>query len=368
MGTISERKQKDGTLRYRAEIRINKNGTKFSQSATFSTKALAKSWLKKRELELETDPSLLQKASKKSMTFKELADSYLQVGTEFARSWKHTIHMLSRMPIGELNVESMTVHDFNQFATARLKGDYKGYKPISTSTLNNNLMAIRGLLNYAESLGLDVPFMDFEKSVRGLSRTRQITASKQRDRLPTNEELIKLTQYFTEKFNEQDAAIPMHLVIWFAIYTARRQDEITRLRLADLEGDWWKLHNVKNPKGSLGNHKVFYISDPAKNLIPLFCDPAVRLSQKKWLKNYDDALLLPASSKTLSRMFTEACKVLGISDLHFHDLRHEACTRFAEQGLTIPQIQSRSLHKNWASLQIYVNARPRKNVIEFWDI
>lgn len=48
MGTISERKQKDGQVRYRAEIRMNKDGIKFSQSKIFSNKTLAKNWLKKR--------------------------------------------------------------------------------------------------------------------------------------------------------------------------------------------------------------------------------------------------------------------------------------------------------------------------------
>lgn len=48
-------------------------------------------------------------------------------------------------------------------------------------------------------------------------------------------------------------------------------------------------------------------------------------------------------------------KLLGIDDLHIHDLRHEACSRLAEDGWTIPQLQSVSLHDSWASMQIYVD-------------
>lgn len=106
MGTISERKQKDGTIRYRAEIRINKDGIKFSQSKTFSNKTLAKNWLKKQEIEIETDPTLLQKSSKKSMTFGELANFYVEsAGERFGRSWQHTAKLLAKFPIGALQVE-----------------------------------------------------------------------------------------------------------------------------------------------------------------------------------------------------------------------------------------------------------------------
>lgn len=53
MGTISQRKNKDGVTRYRAEIRITKEGMpKFSESKTFSKKSLADAWIKKREAKL----------------------------------------------------------------------------------------------------------------------------------------------------------------------------------------------------------------------------------------------------------------------------------------------------------------------------
>jgi site-specific recombinase XerD len=52
-------------------------------------------------------------------------------------------------------------------------------------------------------------------------------------------------------------------------------------------------------------------------------------------------------------------RILGIEDLHFHDLRREGASRLAEDGATIPEIQSVSLHESWSSLQIYVNMKPR---------
>ena len=50
--------------------------------------------------------------------------------------------------------------------------------------------------------------------------------------------------------------------------------------------------------------------------------------------------------------------------LHFHDLRHEGCTRLSEKGMTIPQIQQVSLHDSWSSLERYVSVKVRKNIMD----
>ena len=80
---------------------------------------------------------------------------------------------------------------------------------------------------------------------------------------------------------------------------------------------------------------------------------------------WDSELLLPLSGKTISSRFTEACRMLAIDDLHFHDLRHEAATRLSEQGFTVPQMQQVTGHESWSSLQRYVSVTPRKSVLEF---
>ena len=113
------------------------------------------------------------------------------------------------------------------------------------------------------------------------------------------------------------------------------------------------VRDLKNPKGSKGNNKRFKINEKAKHIIDQLLDPAIR---KKMMRlGGDEGLLLPLDASSTTRVFTNACKIHGIDDLWWHDLRHEAATRFAEQGLTIPQIQQYTLHDSWSSLQRYVN-------------
>lgn len=44
------------------------------------------------------------------------------------------------------------------------------------------------------------------------------------------------------------------------------------------------------------------------------------------------------------------------------------CTRLAEKGLTIPQIQEVSLHDSWGSLERYVSVRKRKKTMELEEV
>ncbi len=47
----------------------------------------------------------------------------------------------------------------------------------------------------------------------------------------------------------------------------------------------------------------------------------------------------------------------GITDLHFHDLRHEAISRFFEMGLSVPEVALISGHRDYRMLFRYTHLR-----------
>src|SRR5690606_30738072 len=55
------------------------------------------------------------------------------------------------------------------------------------------------------------------------------------------------------------------------------------------------------------------------------------------------------------RLLKIACDALGIEDFRWHDLRHEACSRLAERGWSIAQIQQISGHKTLEQLKRYIH-------------
>src|SRR5262249_14571275 len=76
--------------------------------------------------------------------------------------------------------------------------------------------------------------------------------------------------------------------------------------------------------------------------------------------------IFPYSTDAISAAFTRACKILGIEDLRFHDLRHEGISRLFEMGRTIPQVAAVSGHRSWTSLKRYTHIRQSKDKYDNW--
>ena len=373
MGTISQRKLADGTIRFRAEIRISRKGlANFKESKTFNSMRLAQKWLAMREEEIEENPEiLLGRSDVTNITLANAIEKYLdEVGNEYGRTKTYCLRLIQKFPIAQYIITKIRPADISEHVALRTGGYAKlDLKPIATSTLQHELLHIRGVLSHASVMwDVNVDLAGFDKATAQLRKTRQISSSGKRDRLPTTAELKKLTEYFYRKWQKPVYSYPMHLIMWFAIFSCRRESEITEMLLADYDEDneVWKVRDLKNPNGSKGNHKEFNVLEPCQKMIELLQRKDVR---KRMLKRgYDKDLLIPLSPRTIGGEFRNACKLLGIEDLRFHDLRHEGCTRLAEQGLTIPQIQQVSLHDSWGSLERYVSVKKRKKTIELDEV
>lgn len=373
MGTISQRKLADGTIRFRAEIRISRKGfANFKESKTFNSMRLAQKWLAMREEEIEENPDiLLGRSDVMNITLANAIDKYLdEVGNEYGRTKTYCLRLIQKFPIAQYIITKIKPADISEHVALRKNGYAKlDLKPIATSTLQHELLHIRGVLSHASVMwDVNIDLAGFDKATAQLRKTRQISSSGKRDRLPTSAELKKLTEYFYRKWQKPVYSYPMHLIMWFAIFSCRRESEITEMLLADYDEDneVWTVRDLKNPNGSKGNHKEFNVLEPCRKMIEFLQVKSIR---KRMLnRGYDKDLLVPLSPKTIGGEFRNACKILGIEDLRFHDLRHEGCTRLAEQAFTIPQIQQVSLHDSWGSLERYVSVKKRKKTLELEEV
>ena len=52
----------------------------------------------------------------------------------------------------------------------------------------------------------------------------------------------------------------------------------------------------------------------------------------------EDPRIFPFKPKSIGAAFTRCVQFLGIDDLHFHDLRHEATSRLFEKGYPIQEV------------------------------
>ena len=71
-------------------------------------------------------------------------------------------------------------------------------------------------------------------------------------------------------------------------------------------------------------------------------------------------IVFPVRLNSLTQSWRRLVKRAGISDLTFHDLRHEAISRLLEKGLTIPEAASVSGHKTTPTLLRYAHPDPVK--------
>ncbi len=67
-----------------------------------------------------------------------------------------------------------------------------------------------------------------------------------------------------------------------------------------------------------------------------------------------DDRVFPVNAGSIGVEFRDACKALGIKDLHFHDSRHEATSQLAKR-LSLQELAAVIGHRDYKSLQTYYN-------------
>ena len=85
----------------------------------------------------------------------------------------------------------------------------------------------------------------------------------------------------------------------------------------------------------------------------------VRASQRhsRTVFELTETPLFSYTARGLSGAFLKLCRRTGIDDLHFHDLRHEATSRFFEKGLNPVEVATITGHKDTRMLMRYTHLR-----------
>jgi integrase len=236
-------------------------------------------------------------------------------------------------------------------------------KKVEPQTVGNYISHLGAVFAVAKPLWkypLDRQAM--KDATTALKRMGIIGRSKQRDRRPTLDELDKLMRHFGAIRARRRDSIPMQAVMAFAIFSTRREDEITRLLWSDLEEANSRIivRDMKNPGEKIGNDVWCDLTPEALDIIR--AQP--RTSDR----------IFPCSTDAICAAFTRACYVVGINveempaklRLHFHDLRHDGVSRLFELGWNIPHVAGVSGHRSWQSLKRYTHIRQTGDKYARW--
>jgi len=348
MGTITARPRKDGSIGYTAQIVIKRGGrTVFSQAQTFDREAAAKTWMKKKEAELAR-PGALDAAQRPNGTVGDAIARYVkETRKAIGRTKAQVLEAIKAYPIADIDCAALTSADIVSFA--RDLGRER--QPQTVLNYLSHLAAVIAVAKPAWGYPLDRHAM--RDAMEVCKRMGLVKKSASRDRRPTRDELDKLMAHFVDRSRRRNA-LPMHRVIAFAAYSARRQEEILRIRWDDLEPGRVLVRDMKNPGEKAGND--------------VWCDlpPEAEAIARAMPKVAPE--IFPFTTDAVSAAFTRACKLLAIDNLHFHDLRHEAASRLFEMGWSIPKVATVTGHRSWQSLQRYSHLRQTGDKLAGWVV
>jgi len=344
MGTVVARKRKDGTVGYSARIVIKQGGgLAYREGQTFDRQAAALSWIRKRETEL-AEPGGMHKVDDPALS--KVIDQYIAESRhELGRTKKQVLATIKCDIIADMKCSQIGSTQIIAFA-ARLK-----CKPQTVQNYLSHLGAVFAVAKPAWGYPLDQQAMRDSMTV---GKKMGITGkSTQRERRPTLDELNAIMAHFGAVRHRRPNSIPMQKITAFALFSTRRLEETARIRWDDLEPGRVLVRDMKNPGDKMGNH--------------IWCDlPPEAEAIARSMPRTDDRIF-PFGTDGIGLAFTRAGQILGIEDLHMHDLRHHGCSRLFEMGMSIPQVAAVSGHRSWQSLKRYTHMRKKGDCMEGWE-
>lgn len=327
----------------RWQAKIRRTGYQ-PQSATFATKGEAEQWAREIESQMDRGRFVALTRDDRRLTLREALDRYLLEVTARKRGRvqeRVRIAAWMRHPLADRPLAAIRTHDLAQHRNARLRAG------LSPNTVRLELAVLSHVYTIARS----------EWRMEALSNpvaalVKPGTASRARDRrLRDGEEDALLAKAV-------EIAPWLAPTIKLAIATAMRRGELATLEWSEVDCQHGiaRLDRTKN-----GDRRDVPLSDAAIDALRALAWPAgtpaggnVAL-MTEWPKR---GKVIPASADLISHRFIALTAALGIEDLTFHDLRHEATSRLFERGdLDIVEIAAITGHKTLAMLKRYTHPR-----------
>jgi integrase len=302
------------------QVQIRRTGQP-SRTKTFIRKEEALAWGRSQEVHLDTTAAGVFIPSKDYLS--DLLSRYAAEVTakkKSAASETRRISRLLRDPISKKRVCDLTPELFAKFRNRRLNDGKRAAA--------YDLQIIRHMLNIASAeWGVQLPMNPLDKArFPAPSRPRQ-------RRLVEGEYDALITNA------KESGSLYLAPVIILAVETGMRAGEMLKLRWCDWNADAkvLRLLDTKN-----GQDRLVPLTQTATALLETLPFRGERIFET----NYE----------ALKSAWQRLLKKAGISDLRFHDLRHEATSRFFEMGLTVPEVASITGHKTPTMLLRYAHA------------
>ncbi|MGR4871896.1 integrase [Variovorax sp. LARHSF232] len=321
MGTITKRTGARGTS-YQAKVRRAGHPI---LSKSFPDRRTAELWIAQQELSVARG-DVPDPAAARGTTMLALMQRYLQEVTpakKGANQEGYHMRPLMRSKLAAYTPATLTPQAVREWRDERLR-------TACGTTVNRQLNLLHHVIEFARKewgIGSGNPVSDVSRPKNNRARDR---------RLPQGEEERLLLACDDSRRGY------LRDVVTLAIETGMRQAELLGLRweLIDLEKATARLLDTKN-----GEDRTVPLSKAA-----------VALLTKRKPEGEGNGTVWPGiTTEAVKQAFQRARDRAGLEDFHFHDLRHEATSRFFEKGLNMMEAASVTGHRDFRMLKRYTH-------------
>ncbi len=307
--------------RWQAVIQINKR----RRSRSFTTKKEAQKWVAELvAIDRGEVPS--------NVTFGDAYERYKENPSSY---YKSSVHALQEF---ESSVTTMLLKDFDtKFMNAWISHMKGTLKP---GTVRRYLYTVQGVFMRAKQLSL-IDQIPWDKDLLIVPEK-----SSGRERRITDDEL-SLFCSDADYVAEKPLVNTRQMVCWcmdFAIETAMRRAEILKTRWDNVHPTF--IHLPANITKTATARDV-PLSRTARTLV------------KTARQSTNSEMLMPVKTETFKQAYERMRDRVGITDLNFHDTRHEATTRLAKK-LHVLDLARVTGHANINELMTYYNKDARE--------
>lgn len=305
--------QKRGPFQWRAQIR--RKGWPL-QSETFETRKAAEDWATDIESQMRRG-TFVDRGEIERTTFGEVLARYQREVSPHHKGWRQEVSRLTRMqtlPLAQLTLARLRSADFAQYRDARGQA-------VAPATVKQELLLFSAVLNTCR-LDWSLPVENFIQALR------KPAVNNQRNRRLGGEEEMRLLSTIDEM------GLPhLRLAVVLALETGMRRGEIAPLT--------WQHVNFADKTILLQDTK-----NSEARIVPL-TGPA-EAALRAYPRRLHSAQILGCRANALTGGMARASKRAQIVDLRFHDLRHEAASRFAKKMT----VQTLAKVMGWKTLQM----------------
>ncbi|MBC8791562.1 MAG: site-specific integrase, partial [Tagaea sp. CACIAM 22H2] len=166
---------------------------------------------------------------------------------------------------------------------------------------------------------------------------------------PSKPRTRRLSDFDRERLNlalKRTRSPLLRAAIELAVETGMRRGELLRAKWTDFSADN-ALLTIRQTK-----------TDTPRT-IPLTRGARETIAALRALDIEGD-YILPMTANALRLSWERLKRRAGVDDLRFHDLRHEAVSRFFEMGLSVPEVALISGHRDPRMLFRYTHLRPEE--------